>query len=320
MKRLSPPLFLLTSCLAACAHSPMSPHVVGPRVAHHQHLISPAFAPLVHHDPIDASALLRMMDEAGSERGVVLSMAYSFADERKMLPDPETLVRQENDWTAAQVATAPRRLQGFCGVNPLTPHAMAEIERCTRLPGMKGVKLHLGNSGVDLHDPRHVARLRGVFALAGQLEVPIIVHLRSRSGSPYGADEARLFLREVLPAARGVTVQIAHLAGSGPGHSADADAAIGVFVDALARQDPVTRGLIFDVTTVASEDASAEECALVARRLREIGLDRIVFGSDMHIGDNPALAPSWELFERKIPLTSAEFRRIASNQAPYIGR
>jgi len=33
---------------------------VGPGVAHHQHLISPAFAPIVKFDPLDAAALPRM--------------------------------------------------------------------------------------------------------------------------------------------------------------------------------------------------------------------------------------------------------------------
>jgi predicted TIM-barrel fold metal-dependent hydrolase len=112
---------LAAICLTGCVGPNLRPDLHSPRIASHQHLISPAFALLVGHEPIDASALLRMMDEAGSEWGVVLSMAYSFADERKQLADPEGLVRQENDWTATQVAVAPSRLRGFCSVNPLTP-------------------------------------------------------------------------------------------------------------------------------------------------------------------------------------------------------
>ena len=74
----------------------------GPAIAHHQHLISPAFAPIVQHPSIDVKALLHIMDAAGARRAVVLSMAYSFTDERKRLDDPKSLVRRENDWTAGQ--------------------------------------------------------------------------------------------------------------------------------------------------------------------------------------------------------------------------
>lgn len=304
-------------CLSGCAGANLSPDIHGPRIAYHQHLISPSFAPLVGHDPIDASALLGMMDEAGSERGVVLSMAYSFADERKQLKDPEALVRRENDWTATQVAVAPDRLRGVCSVNPLIPGALEEIERCNHLPGMAGLKLHFGNSGVSLRNAEHAGRMQQVFALANRLRIPIVVHLRSRSGTSYGAPEARLFLELLLPMVPDVPVQIAHLAGAGPGHSADADEALAVFVAAIAAGDKRVRRLVFDVTTVASADATLEEGALVAQRIRQIGVGRILFGSDMPIGANPALAPSWQLFVAKVPLTAPEFARIAANVGPY---
>ena len=306
--------------LASYAGVPAGSSAGMPRVAHHQHLISPAFAPIVRGDPIDGAALLRMLDEAGAERAVILSMGYSFADERKQLPDPERLVQQENDWTASQVALSPRRLRGFCSVNPLTAGAPAEIERCNRLPGMRGLKLHLGNSGVSLRNPDHIVRMRQVFALANRLRVPIIVHLRARSGTPYGAEDAQLFVDRLLPLAPDIVVQVAHLAGAGPGHGADADAAMGVFADAIARRDPRVRRLIFDATTVTAPTSSQEERALVARRIREVGVERIMFGSDLPIGGNPALRGSWQLFRSNIPLTPAEFDRIAANVAPYLRR
>jgi len=316
--RVFPALIIAVAALAGCASTDRLASVKGPQVAHHQHLISPGFAALVQHDPLDAASLLRMMDDAGAERAVILSMGYSFADERKQLADPERKVRAENDWTAVQVAAAPERLRGFCSVNPLSPGALAEVERCNRLPGMKGLKLHFGNSGVDLHKADHVARMRAVFALANRLAVPVVVHLRARSGTPYGSVEARLFLNELVPLAPDVTIQIAHLAGSGPGHSADADAALLVFVEAIRDRDPRVRRLVFDVTTVASEEASPEERALVAARLRQLGMKRIVFGSDMPIAGNPDLARAWSLFRAKLPLTSAEFDQIAKNVAPYM--
>ena len=305
---------LLASCVTAVRPSDAR----GPRVAHHQHLISPAFAPIVKFDPIDAGALLRMLDETGTERAVVLSMGYSFSDERKKLENPELLTRQENDWTAAQVATAPSRLRGFCGVNPLAAGALEEIERCNALPGMRGLKLHFGNSGVSLRQPETVVRMRQVFALANRLRAPIVVHMRARSGTTYGAEDARLFIEQLLPVAPDIDIQVAHLAGAGPGFGSDADSAMSVFGQAIGRRDARASRLLFDATTVVAPDGSAEDGALVARRIREVGVDRVVFGSDLPISGNLRLAEAWQLFRTKVPLTSAEFARIAANVAPYL--
>src|SRR5687768_9330736 len=80
-----------------------------PLVDYHQHLVSPAFAPIVKLPQRDGAALVRELDAAGIERAVVLSVAYSFADERKGLGDPDRLTREQNDWTAGEVGrNAPR--------------------------------------------------------------------------------------------------------------------------------------------------------------------------------------------------------------------
>src|SRR5215210_7508831 len=152
--------------VVACATTP-APGAVAARVAplvdYHQHLISPAFAPIVKGPHRDGSALLKELDAAGIERAVVLSVGYSFADERKGLTDPDRLTREENDWTSAEVARNGRRLIGFCSANPLRPAALQELERCLALPGMIGIKLHFGNAGISLRDTSHLRRMQEVF-------------------------------------------------------------------------------------------------------------------------------------------------------------
>ena len=72
--------------LAACSpvrRAEQSDSVPAPRIAAHQHLISPAFTKIIDQPALDGAALLRMLDAAGIQRGVVLSMGYSFGDERK---------------------------------------------------------------------------------------------------------------------------------------------------------------------------------------------------------------------------------------------
>src|SRR5688572_3056527 len=95
--------------LSSCVSAPHSATPV-PLVDYHQHLVSPAFAPVAKLPERDGPALLRLLDEAGVKRAVVLSVGYSFADERKKLPNPDALTRAENDWTSAQVVASRGRL------------------------------------------------------------------------------------------------------------------------------------------------------------------------------------------------------------------
>src|SRR3954452_6056159 len=200
--------------LAACATAPR----MAPLVDYHQHLVSPPFAPIVKLPERNGAALVRELDAAGIERAIVLSVGYSFADERKGLTDPDRLTREENDWTSAEVVNNARRMIGFCSANPLRSVALEELERCLRLPGMIGIKLHLGNSGISLRDPAHLARVHQVFALAQRLRAPVLVHMRARGGNNYGAEDAHIFLDKVVPSAPDIEIVVAHLGASGPGY------------------------------------------------------------------------------------------------------
>ena len=300
--------------LGACATVPSDVPAV-PRVDFHQHLVSPAFAQIAKLPERDGRALLAELDEAGIQRAVVLSVGYSSADERKNLPGPDALTSAENDWTSRQVVASGGRLIGMCSVNPLRDAATAEIERCLTLPGMVGIKQHFGNSGVSLRNSDHLARMQQVFALAQRLRAPIQVHMRARGGTNYGAEDARLFLEGLLPVAPDIEVVIAHLGSAGPGY-AQADEIMAVFADA-ARQNPhKIKRLFFDVATNVTPDTNADEAALIVSRLRAVGIDRILYGSDLS-PPGGSIAAGWEAFRSRLPLTPAELRTIARNRPGY---
>jgi len=307
---------LLLASLGGCASAPSSATPV-PRVDYHQHLVSPAFAPLVKLPPRDARALLAELDSAGIERAVVLSVGYSFADERKKLPDPDALTRRENDWTSAQVTSAGGRLVGFCSANPLRDAALAELERCLSLPGMRGIKLHLGNSGISLRDAAHLARMVQVFALAERLHAPVLVHMRARGGTNYGGEDARIFLDRLLPIAPSIDVIIAHLGGAGPGYPDQADEVMAVFGAAAERADPRMRRVYFDVATVVTAEATPADGALVARRIRQVGVDHVLYGSDL-TPPGGSIKAGWEIFRSRTPLTDAEFSVVAGNILNFV--
>lgn len=307
-----PTALLLLPLLGACVsvRSAVPPAPPAPRVDYHQHLVSAAFAPIVKRPARDGGALRAELDAAGVGKAVVLSVGYSFADERKQLPDPDRLTRDENDWTSAQVAAGGGRLIGFCSANPLRPAALAELARCLGLPGMRGIKLHFGNGGVTLRDSAHAARLVEVFTLAERRRV--LVHLRARGGQRFGAEDARLFLDRLVAAAPSIEIVVAHLGGAGPGYPAQADSVMAVFGAAAERDDRRMRDVYFDVATAVTEETSPEEAALVARRIRQVGPRRVLYGSDLS-PPGGSVRSGWEIFRDRVPLTADEVRTIAGN-------
>lgn len=300
--------------LFACATP--GPHRSAPLVDHHQHLVSPAFAPIVNMPLRDGAALVKELDTAGIDRAVVLSVGYTFGDERKKLTDPDRLTREENDWTSAEVTRNSPRLIGFCSANPLRPVALEELDRCLGLPGMTGIKVHLGNAGMSLRDPGHRVRIRQLFALAERRRAPVLVHMRARGGTNYGAQDAQIFLDEVVPAAPTIEIVVAHLGASGPGYSSQHDEVMAIFAAAAKRRDPRMANIYFDVSSNITDDIAAPDAALVAQRLREIGLRRVLYGSDLSVPGG-TIARGWEIFRSKVPLTSEELQQLANNAVRF---
>jgi predicted TIM-barrel fold metal-dependent hydrolase len=231
-------------------------------------------------------------------------------------------VRAENDWTAAQAALYPGRLVAFCGFNPLLiDDAIAELERCAGAPGLKrGIKLHFGNSDVQLDDPEHVEKLRRVFAAANARAMAIVVHFRASISRkrPYGAAQVRIFLDRVMPTAPDVVVQIAHLAGTGPGYDdPPGQEAMAEFAAAVQRREPAARHLWFDVASIVDAEISPATADLVAGFIRQVGPGRVLYGSDAPVGGNLRPREAWAAF-RRLPLTREERPTIADNLAPYL--
>ncbi|MCC2955703.1 amidohydrolase family protein [Massilia sp. IC2-477] len=291
-----------------------------PGADHHQHLFSPRIVALINSPAIKevpAAALVANLDQLGIRRATVLSTAYMFGRPDRNLPDEYELVRAENDWTAQQAAQYPDRLVAFCGINPMRDYALKELARCAAHPGLRrGVKMHIGNSDIQFDDPAHVARLGEFFKAANRARMAIVVHLRASISKkrPYGAVQARVFLDQLLPLAPDVPVQIAHLAGTGPGfEDPPAQEALAVFAEAVERGHPATKNLWFDIASNADGENSPETTALLVKRMRQIGMARLLYGSDTPTKQ----AQAWEAF-RRLPLTQAEFAQIAANQAPYL--
>lgn len=263
----------------------------------------PTYAPA-----ITADRIIEVLDDAGIRYGVVLSLGYWFGAPTDPVEGRHAKTRAENDSTVAQAARYPDRLIPFCGVNPLADYAIAELERCAAIPAVRGIKIHMNNSDIELTNPQHVEGLRAFFRAANRLRLPIVAHV----GGP-----VETLIAEVLPEAPDIPIQIAHM-GSGWRNAR-------MFADAIAAGRPGTRNLWFDWTQALPIDTGVHTPEVLARAradaaatMRRLGLDRILFGSDMPLRSNPTPREWWIKTVLTLPLTDDELRDIADNLPPYL--
>jgi len=317
-----------------------------PVADHHQHVAGPAmgeFQKFPGVTSITAKDVIALLDTAGIKKGVLLSIAYSYGRPGREPKNEYEKVKDENDWVGAQAALYPKRLVAFCGFNPLKDYALTELARCAKNPNTsRGIKLHFGNSDVRLEDPEHIKKLQAVFRAANANRMSIVVHSRASISldRPYGAEQARAFLEQLMPLATNITVQIAHLGGSGPGfNDPKADAFMDALLDALNSRSSKggvaaalggrggegvvekskiqnAKNLFFDVASDAHPTNTPERAALLAKLIRRIGAKHVLYGTDTALAGNLPPRESWAEFT-KLDLTKGELRIIAKNQAPY---
>lgn len=318
-----------------------------PIADHHAHLMSPATARLLNEGeirtsdkpaddeaeiPLTASALIAQLNAAGIRRSVALSAAYRLGSPFVHVPHEAAAVNAENDWTLRQVRMYPGRLVGFCSVNPLRAYALAAIGHCARIGLLGGLKLHLANAEFRFDRPAEVEKLRGVFAAADRLRMPILIHLRTRENW-HGRRNAQVFMEKVMPAASDVSVQIAHLGGWG-GYDRATDETLSTFAKICEEHPDSCRKLYFDISAVVlpptyAKAAPGSEDRLLwdeqkdftdgserlATNLRRIGLSRILFGTDWPETTANEYIPA---LRHGLRLSPAEINRVFNNAAPYL--
>jgi hypothetical protein len=95
--------------------------------------------------------------------------------------------------------------------------------------------------------------------------------------------------------------------------------ALVAYADAVSARHRATKNLYFDVTQLALILRGRREVLeRMATLIRQIGVGRILYGSDGPIFGNEQPAEAWATFRRELPLTGDEFKTIANNIAPYI--
>ena len=315
-----------------------------PLADHHAHLRSAAAAQLLNEgrrEPrkrvdkeeekvLTASALIAQLDAAGVRRSVAVSDAYRLGSPFVHVPHEAAAVDAENDWTLHQAQMYPDRLVGTCSVNPIRPYALAAIEHCANIGLRGGLKLHLANARFRFDQPTQVQQLRDVFSAADRLGMPILIHLRSGE-TWHGRQNVQVFMEKILTAASHVPVQVAHLGGWG-GYDRATDDTLSTFAKVCGEQPDRCRHLYFDIAAVvlpptfAKASPGSDERLLwdkqrdfaegperLARNLREIGLSRILFGTDW---PNNTASDYIRTLRRNLRLSPSELDQVLGNVSP----
>lgn len=189
----------------------------------------------------EAKSVIQVMDAHGIDRAVLLPTASSVN------------TRYWED-SAAAAKEFPDRFFGFVLINPRQPGAPERLERAVADHGLRGVKLHPTFEAFAADDHELVYP---VVAKAQELGVPVMIH----SGqSPYATPWQVGLVAIDFPDA---TIIMAHM---GCDEIVFCDAAID-----MAKRAP---NLYLETTGVTAE-------AKIAKAVREIGPERVLYGSDL---------------------------------------
>ncbi|MCA9289651.1 MAG: amidohydrolase family protein [Phycisphaerales bacterium] len=315
-----------------------APAAVVATIDHHVHIIGPGLlrdwasvGVEFSHEPAHyatVSGLMAGTSAGGSlRRAVLVPMAHlygndEFREAMGLTVDEEARrVAAENDHVAADAARFPGRATPLCAVDFRRPYALDEIIRCRRDHPGSGIKLHFASAGFDFRDEAAFGALERIMALAASDGIPVLVHLDPQHRGLEAEDVRRVIDRLLLPHPD-LVVNIAHLGGSG-GCGPWMRTVMGTFHEWLDEEAAAGRGrpgVYFDISAVILDEpshgvpaSSDEDLVALAPLLREVGLRRIVFGSDHPVFDPQRTAAAWAA---RSGLTRAELARVLSNRIP----
>ena len=201
--------------------------------------------------------VLAALDEAGLERAVIFG--WPFAD--------PGLLREVNDYVAAETAAGGGRLIGFATVNPGHPDALREVQRAHEM-GLGGLgELNCDGQGFEL---AWEGALRRTLMTCAELSWPVLMHASEPVGHAYGGkglatpDRLWRLLGPLQREAPRLRLCLAHLGGGLP------------FYAHMPEVRRVCAGLWFDTAALPY----LFDAAVLAQVSSLLGAERICFGSD----------------------------------------
>jgi predicted TIM-barrel fold metal-dependent hydrolase len=207
-----------------------------------------------HYDVSEVRTCLALADRAGVDR-----MVYLFNLPTGGVDPQEEDILASNDIGMELMRCLPERFASFCYLNPSLPveFSLAEIDRCITHGPMLGIKLWISVHADD-------ARLDPIMTQAASLRIPVLHHAWYKATEFVFNESTPAEIATLAHRHPHVTIIMAHLAGGG------------------------WRGVrdIRDCPNVVVDTSGAQPHAdLVEYAVKQLGADRVVYGSDWPIRD-----------------------------------
>jgi uncharacterized protein len=270
-----PSIVFATTLLAGPAFATEAVGYHGPIIDAHAHLRLEADDAVDDGQPI-GSAALEQLDRAAD----VTQSALIVIARRGQI----ALTRQHNDAVIAAAATSGGRFYAIPSVHPLDgADAIAELDRLAKL-NVREIKLHPNTQNFDVADPV----VGAVVEHAGALGLVLLFD----SYKPWDSSEMGKFV--LLAAQHPKTKMVlAHM-----GFSEFRE----TITFAKLRKLGIGNNVWFDISAIATTYADSPVEPELVWTMRQIGMNRFLFGSDWPV-DTPAAAAD---AVRRLGLTSAE--------------
>lgn len=263
-----------------------------------------------HYSNIDT-----IMRTSGAGSISLISMAYVYSSDEfgGGSGDIITKVRDENDHLAHAKSRYPERIRAYYGIDPLHDSALDEIRRCHQKLQLDGIKLHHNASQVYLTVPEHLRKVKAVFQYASENNIPVVIHF-DNSHRKFGRTDVMILADSVLRGLEFVDLQIAHFGTSG-GFNQRTIGVLDAFIEIFNSDHPVAgKNITFDISAVCLEKdgdgvsrLSEAEFASLALYCRNLGFNRIVFGTDYPLYRN---AEYVEVLKSKLGLSEHEIAEL----------
>jgi uncharacterized protein len=199
-------------------------------------------------------ALLENMDNEGVAKSVVFGFPWRSTEHYK----------RHNDYVIESVLKYPDRLIGFCTLNPLSPDAPKEIERCLKagLVGVGEIAVYDSDFSEDV-----ISRFKDIMSLCVEMDVPILLHANEPVGHKYPGKQPMSLagLYELIKRYPSNRIVLAHWGG-------------GIFFYGLMKKE--VREALSNVwlDMAASPYLYRPDIYKIAGEI--MGFDKILFGSD----------------------------------------
>lgn len=231
---------------------------------------------IIKNNDDDYSKVSAIIEDNKAKKMVLISTGYAYEGLKEY-----KFIKTENDLLAKMVKLHPKQLFGFYGINPLKEYAIKEIIRCNEELKLNGIKLHLQSSHLNLFDSLHLAKLKEVFALAEEKNIPLLIHNNAWDKS-FGTTYFRLFQKEILNEFNGLTIIFAHVGGGGGFFKFGYDF-LKAFNGYQKRMGNLnTHKIYFELSGVVKRITYPGEKPLkkLLFLMKEIGFEHFLFGSD----------------------------------------